>query len=132
MSVLEFLLLKTLYLTATIAKPFVAHTHTCRYEKGTLPFPPYLGFESSKLHLLLHQRTRDKVQLIPDDDSMIITNEAGLSMRDEMIEQSSHSKPVIVYCNEASDELYQFVMPLRAHYLHSATLSPLVIMLEKE
>ena len=97
-----------------------------RYEKGTLPNPPYLGFEASKLHLLLHQRPRDKVQLIPDD---VDCTQGKVSMRDELVENCSHVGSVIVYCNEALEELYHFILPLRAHYLHTSLLKPLVIML---
>ena len=109
------------------------HAHS-RYEKGTLPLPPYLGFEASKLHLLLNQRTRDKVQLIPDDDTTHTQSavEGGISMRDELVEHTTHAKAVIVYCSEVSDEMYHFILPLRAHYLHASQLKPLVIMTEKE
>ena len=106
----------------------------CRYEKGTLPLPPYLGFEAAKLHLLLNQRPKNKVQLIPEDDTSHTqdTVEGGISMRDELVEHTTHAKAVIVYCVEASDELYHFILPLRAHYLHASLLKPLVIMTEKE
>ncbi len=103
-------------------------SHTCRYEKGTLPLPPYLGFEASKLHLLLQQRTRALTQLIPDEDP----KEGDISVRDELVEHCAHSGAVIVYSEQASDELYHFVLPLRAHYLHASHLKPLVIMLENE
>ena len=39
---------------------------------------------------------------------------------------------VIVYCEEASKELYHLLLPLRAHYLHTASLKPVVLLLEKE
>lgn len=107
--------------------------HTYRYEKGTLPLPPYLGFEAAKLHLLLQQRTRDKVQLVPDDNRKVeVVEGGGISMREELLEHCAHVGSVIVYCNEALDELYHFILPLRAHYLHASHLKPLVIMLEKE
>ena len=96
--------------------------------------PPYLGFEASKLHLLLQQRTRAQTQLIPDDDPSAAGGEGGvgLSMRDELVEHSAHSGSVIVYASQASDELYHFILPLRAHYLHASQLKPLVIMLETQ
>ena len=99
----------------------------CRYEKGTLPFPPYLGFQASKVHLLLNQRTKDKIKIMPDD-----METGGISMREEMREHSSHVSSVMVYCQYVSDDLYHFILPLRAHYLHASLLKPLVIMVEKE
>ncbi len=105
------------------------HIHILRYEKGTIPFPPYLGFENLKLHLLLHQRPKENVQLVPEDGTEV--ERGKVSMRDELAEHSSHSSAVIVYCNEVSDELYHFIMPLRAHYLHASLLKPLVIMVGK-
>ena len=100
---------------------------TCRYEKGTLPFPPHIGFEFLKVHLLLQQRTKNKVQLIPSD-----TEVGEISMREEMAEHSSHVGCVIVYCQDTSDDLYHFILPMRAHYLHASLLNPLVIMVDKE
>ena len=52
-------------------------------------------------------------------------------MRDELLEHCAHSGSVIVYSNEASDDLYHFILPLRAHYLHASHLKPLVIMLDQ-
>ena len=105
----------------------------CRYEKGTLPLPPYLGFDDAKLHLLVKKRPRDLVQLVMDDRDVGGGSEtSSISMREELMDQATHVGSVIVYCPEASDELYNFIVPLRAHYLHASLLKPIVIMLNKE
>ena len=39
---------------------------------------------------------------------------------------------VIAFCEEASEELFHFVSPLRASYFPRSALRPLVLMLEKE
>ena len=49
--------------------------------------------------------------------------------RDEL---KDYNGAVIVYCEEASDELYHFVLPLRAHQLSAKELKPIIFMLGKE
>ncbi len=39
---------------------------------------------------------------------------------------------VIAYTDEVTDELYNFILPQRAHYLPSGDLKPIVLMIEKE
>jgi len=56
---------------------------------------------------------------------------SGISLREELMEQAGHVGSVIVYSPEASDELYNFLVPLRAFYLHASLLKPVVIMLSK-
>lgn len=57
---------------------------------------------------------------------------SGISMREEMAEHSSHVGSVIVYSQDISDDLYHFILPLRAHYLQASLLKPLVIMVDKQ
>ena len=47
---------------------------------------------------------------------------------------SSHWREggVIVYSEEATEELYHLLLPLRAHYLHTAELRPIILLLGKE
>lgn len=56
----------------------------------------------------------------------------GVSLREELMDQATHMGSVIVYSPTASDELYNFLVPLRAYYLHASLLKPIVIMLAKE
>ena len=44
----------------------------------------------------------------------------------------SYRGAVIAYCDEASDEVNHFVFPLRAHYLPSRSLRPVILMFGKE
>ena len=39
---------------------------------------------------------------------------------------------VIIYREEATEDLYHLLLPLRAHYLHTATLKPIVLLLGSE
>ena len=93
----------------------------CSYEKGPLPISPYCGFETPLCHLVLYQRDRADVAHIYDSDSG--------DFRDEL---KDHDDLVIVYCEEASDELYHFILPLRAHQLSAKELKPIVFLLGHE
>ena len=99
----------------------VPHQKPCSYEKGPLPISPYCGFETPRCHLVLYQRTREDVAYILDGS-------CG-DFRDELKESSG---TVIVYCEEASDELYHFILPLRAHQLSAKDLKPIIFMLGNE
>ena len=43
-----------------------------------------------------------------------------------------HKGGVIVYSEEATDELYHLLLPLRAHYLHTAELKHILLLLKNE
>ena len=91
------------------------------YEKGPLPISPYCGFETPRCHLVLYQRDRADVAHVYD-------NNCG-DFRDEL---KDYDGLVIVYCEEASDELYHFILPLRAHQLAAKELKPIVFLLGHE
>ncbi len=106
-----------------------------RYEKGTLPLPPYLGFDDAKLHLLPQHRTKNQIRIAADSKSAgTLEGEevGGVDVRKELMDHATHMGSVIVYSPTASDELYHFLVPLRAYYLHASLLKPIVIMLAKE
>lgn len=86
-----------------------------------MPISPYCGFETPLCHLVLYQRTRKDVASIYDNDSG--------DFREELKDSDG---TVIVYCEEASDELYHFILPLRAHQLSAKELKPIVFMIDKE
>lgn len=89
-----------------------AHGHMSdRYWKGHVPNTPYFGFESQKCHLLYEKRCYDDLTATNDDLRL------GLS---------------IVYSPRVSDDLYHFIVPLRAAHLPSSSLRPLVVMVNSE
>ena len=66
-----------------------------------------------------------------DDRGVAEGEVSGISMREELMEQAAHVGSVIVYSPDATDDLYNFLVPLRAFYLHASLLKPIVIMLGK-
>lgn len=43
-----------------------------------------------------------------------------------------HKGGIIMYSEEGTEELYHLLLPLRAHYLHTAELRPILLLLGKE
>ncbi len=82
-----------------------------RYWKGQVPNTPYFGFETQKCHLVHEKRCHD------DLTAGIGDLERGLS---------------IVYSPRVSDDLYHFILPLRAANLPSSSLKPLVVMVNSQ
>ncbi|XP_064392695.1 potassium channel subfamily T member 1-like [Halichondria panicea] len=91
--------------------PLHHHDNRPKYWKGQVPNTPYFGFETQKCHLVHEKRCHD------DLAAGIGDLERGLS---------------IVYSPRVSDDLYHFILPLRAANLPSSSLKPLVVMVNSQ
>ena len=105
---------------------------------------PYFGCETLECYLLPVKRSHDQIRLDWGSGGAGPGHEeAGLGCEGEgpgCEGAGSEGKTaccgkagaVIAFCEEATEELFHFVTPLRASYLPHSSLKPIVIMVEKE
>jgi hypothetical protein len=99
-----------------------------KFVKGCLPRVPYCGCGSERFHLLPEPRPHHTLH-IDDEPSgepdCVLEERVGVSHRWKR-------GGVIVYSEEGTEELYNLILPLRAHYLHTAELRYILLLLDKD
>ncbi|XP_049803720.1 potassium channel subfamily T member 2 [Schistocerca nitens] len=95
---------------------------TCRIVKGFPPVSPYIGVSPTLCYLLKEKKPLCCLQLAKVCEHCSYRNAK---------EYNWQNKTIILAADYASNGIYNFIIPLRAHFRSKTSLNPIILLLER-